>query len=197
LKSPVPIADRRNGGGWIGHFYSDERLLEVAEAIYLQAIQAYEELVDAWLPTLGQQLEHKVLMPMRVVGHLNAGRGNAGGMGIPNLAGFLEALPIGDSSEVAIKVDGSRYDYSAGRANWEAQKAARPRARRWLAGGSGGMSFEVGHAAPVGDVVYGWLAKDLQRLGMAGPLDGSPSRDGMTIWDLDPRPWSELAADPA
>lgn len=196
LEAPIPIVDRELGGGWIGDYYSDGRLLEVAEAIYLRAIQAYEELVDRWLPRLSPQLEHRVLLPFRLVGQLNPGRDNPSGMVIPGLAGYLECLFPGQGSQIAIEIEPGRYDYSLGRKNWERQKAARPRARRWLPGVVGGMSFEVGEPTAVSDVVYGWLARDLGRLGIASQSDGNAARHPRTVWDIDPRPWSDLVVDP-
>jgi hypothetical protein len=191
IEPPIPLPDRLEGGTWIGELYSSERLIAAAETMYLQAIQAYCELVDRWLPRLASSLEHRVLMPIRVVGRLNPGEGG-GWQGIPTLAGHLEALPFGVESEVSLTLDPNRYDYSLADGNWEARKQARPEAKRWLRGTHGGMTFELGQQRPVADIVYNWLSSDLQRLGLADALDHSAGRDAMTLWDLDPLPWKEL-----
>ena len=53
---------------------------------------------------------------------------------------------------------------------------------RWLSGTHGGMSFELGQRSPVADAVYDWLVRDLERLGLAGPLDHNPARV-WTVWE--------------
>jgi hypothetical protein len=193
LKPPIPAPDRlEGGGGWIGEFYSDERLLAAAEAIYLQSIQAYGEIVDRWLPSLAPTLERRVLMPVRVVGRIRRGPGS-GFESIPTAAGHLEALAFDKESQVSFVLDPKNYDYSLAEGNWEAQKLARPMAKRWLRGIHGGLTFEVGQERPVTDVVYDWLVSDLGRLGLADPLDKGASNQAMTPWDLDPRrSWKDL-----
>lgn len=185
LEAPIPVADQLGAGGWIGELYSDERLQLVAEEMYLKAIRAYREIVDAWLPGLASQLEHRVLLPMKVVASLQPGRerGKHIGMVIPTLAGQLVALPNGSASEVEVRIDEANYDYSLADGNFEAQKAARPRARRWLRGTHGGLTFEIGKESSVADVVYDWLGRDLHRLGVADSLDGGSSRGSTaTVW---------------
>jgi hypothetical protein len=96
LFAPLPVADQRLPGGvWISDFYSDERLLEIACQLYANAFVGYQELVERWLPTLASQLQHYVLMPMRIVGFLDNGRhDHEGGGSIPaHMDGYIEALP--------------------------------------------------------------------------------------------------------
>ncbi|HWA53817.1 MAG TPA: hypothetical protein VG816_06555 [Solirubrobacterales bacterium] len=193
LEAPIQPPDQLDAGHWIGELYSDERLVTVAEEMYLRAIQAYREIVDAWLPSLAPQLEHRVLLPMKIVAFLQPGRmrGEAIGMVIPTLAGYLEALPDGTDSEVDVRIDEANYDYSVADGNFEAQKAARPNARRWLQGTHGGLTFEVGKKSAVADVVYDWLGRDLHRLGVVDRLDGGSS-NGSTVWASRPPTWEEL-----
>ena len=66
---------------------------------------------------------------------------------------------------------------------WRQQQAARPLAARWLSGTVGGMSFDVGGKNPIADVVYQWLAHDLQRLGLTGPLAGHSRDRTRTVWE--------------
>jgi hypothetical protein len=110
---------------------------------------------------------------------------------IPSLAGHLAALPDGSANEVDICVDEADYRYSSADGNFEAQKASRPHARRWLQGTHGGLTFEVGKKSAVADIVYDWLGRDLHRLGVADRLDGGSS-NGSTVWATPPPPWLEL-----
>lgn len=193
LEAPIPPADQLGAGRWIGELYSDERLIAVAKQMYLRAIQAYREIVDAWLPGLAPQLEHRVLLPIKVVAFLQPGRerGKTIGMVIPTLAGYLRTLPNGADSEVDVRIDEANYDYSLADGNFEAQKAARPTARRWLQGTHGGLTFEVGKKSAVADVVYDWLGRDLHRLGVVDRLDGGSS-NGAAVWASPPPSWERL-----
>ena len=185
LLPPVPPADVISGGGWTGDFYSDERIVLVATRLYEAATVGYRQLVERWMPTLLETLEHHVLMPMRIVGFVSSGRGRAGfPSAIPQLAGYLEALPPGSADQVEMRLTTTGYDYSVGRHSYAQQRAARPHAARWLTGSHGGMSFEVGAKFPISDVVYSWIASDLQRLGLVGPLSRHAGRDAMVVWDL-------------
>lgn len=173
LTPSVPPADILPTGpgavAWVGEFYSKKRLLEAATAIYQLALVAYRDIVDSWMPSLALQLEHYVLMPMRVVGYLSTGRGSPGGMVIPSLGGYFEALPPQSQNEVSIAITEGGYDFSAGDGSFQQQRTARPRAARWLSGRHGGLPLELGKTEPVADVVYSWLAHDLARVGLASP----------------------------
>jgi hypothetical protein len=187
LVPPVPPADVvPNGPGlsaWVGDFYSDECIAEAATAVYKLAIVAYRQIAECWMPTLLSQLEHYVLMPMRVVGFVSTGRGQPGGLVVPHLAGYLEALPPGSDDEISITLIESAYDFSIGALSYAQQRAARPNAARWLSGGHGGMPLELGHPEPVADVVYNWIAQDLVRLGLTKP--GVHARTGKTFVRFD------------
>jgi hypothetical protein len=193
LEAPIPPLDHLDAGYWVGELYSDQHLVAVAEEMYLRAIQAYREIVDAWLPGLASQLEHRVLLPMKIVAFLQPGRerGKSIGMVIPTLAGYLEALPGGAESKIDVRIDEADYDYLVADGNFEAQKTARPTASRWLRGIDGGLTFEVGKKSAVADVVYDWLGRDLHRLGVVDLLDGRSSR-GTTVWASLPPTWQEL-----
>jgi hypothetical protein len=135
LAAPLPVADQP-GGGWIGDFYSDERLLEIAHRLYTDAFVGYRELVERWMPTLAAQLEHYVLMPMRIVGFIHNGRfdqGHAVGL-IPQMAGYIEALPEGAENTLSIQIGERSYDYEVGEHSYQQQRSARPAAARRLIG---------------------------------------------------------------
>jgi hypothetical protein len=185
LTSPLPGADVEPTGGWIGEFFSDSRLLEIATEIYRRTTVAYCQLVDRWMPTLASHLEHYALMPARVIGFVGPGRGAPHGLGpIPQLAGYLEPLAEGAECEISMRLS-KGFDYSIGETVYQQQRLARPHAARWLTGTIGGMSFEVGERYPVADATYDWLAHDLKRLGLGGSLTRGPATTPLLAWDLD------------
>jgi hypothetical protein len=187
MLAPLPIADQRQpGGGWIGEFYSDERLLEIARQLYADAFVGYRELVERWMPTLASQLEHYVLMPMRIVGFVyNGRRDQEHAFGpIPHMAGYIEALPDGAENTLSVEIGVGSYDYEVGEHSYQQQRSTRPIAARWLTGTHGGMGFEAGKRYPVSHVVYSWLAQDLKRLGLVGGLAWSRQESAVVPFDM-------------
>jgi hypothetical protein len=187
LLAPLPVADQPPvSGGYIGEFYSDERLLEIARQLYANAFLGYRELVERWMPTLASQLEHYVLMPMRLVGFIyndRDGQGHALGP-IPHGAGYIEALPEGVDSTVSVQTGYGNYDFAVGEHSYQQQRSARPQAARWLTGTHGGIAFEVGKHYPVSRVVYKWLAQDLKRIGLVGGLAWSRQESSVVPFDM-------------
>ena len=187
LLAPLPVADQRQpGGGWIGEFYSDERLLEIARRLYAAAFVGYRELVERWMPTLAPQLEHYVLMPMRLVGFVYNGRHDQEHTfgPIPHAAGYIEALPDGEENTFSVQIGDRSYDYTVGEHSYQQQRSARPTATRWLTGTHGGIAFEVGKRYPVSHVVYKWLAQDLKRIGLVGGLAWSRQESAVVPFDM-------------
>jgi hypothetical protein len=87
--------------------------VQACTAVYRLALVAYRDIVERWMPSLLLQLEHYVLMPMRLVGFVSTGRGSLGGMVVPSPGGYFEALPCESESEVSIQLTKSGY-FSAG-----------------------------------------------------------------------------------
>lgn len=165
LCAPLPGVDRDPGGGWIGEFYSPERLAAIASETYLQAIRAYNQIIDLWFPALAGDFEHAALLPVKVMGFVSTGGQREGGFGpIPSMSGWLEPLPRGEASVVDIAVREFAFDY--GNHIYELQRSMRPEAARWISGTYGSMSFDPGDRYPVREVVYDWLRHDLHKIGL-------------------------------
>jgi hypothetical protein len=180
LHAPLPGPDTE-GGGWIGDFFTDERLLELADAIYTRAIVAFRQLVARWMPTLSPRMERHVLLPARL--HLTVNPGDESYGRIPFVISHFEPLATGSEDEVVAQI-GTR-EHGRSRAIYLQQLSARPDAARWLRGSYGSMPFEVGNRFPVQVAVYSWIAADLKRLGL---VDSYPiardARDMAPIWEL-------------
>ncbi len=177
LRAPLPCGDLDPGGGWIGEFYTPERLVEIASETYLQATAAYSQLVEKWFPAVAADLEHVALLPVKVVGFVSTGKSlEESGFGpIPSMSGWLQPLPPDEPSTIDIAVREFNFDY--GNHIYELQRRMRPQAARWISGSYGGMSFDPGDRYPVREVVYSWLRDDLHRLGLTslGTLLGGRS----------------------
>jgi hypothetical protein len=162
LRAPVQMAELQ----------ADRALLnfwgrcKAAKQMYERALVAYRQIVDRSLSALSSQMEHRVLLPVRLVGYVN------NDYGLPRLVGYLEPLPEGRTDEVVMRIMWS--DRSTGAEGLSTrQRAARPHAARWLANGFGGMTFDLGNDHPVADIVYRWIADDLHRLGLGRNVEGT------------------------
>jgi hypothetical protein len=89
-----------------------------------------------------------------------------------------------DLTHIRLQFSENHYDYAVGDHSYGQQRSARPSAARWLTGTHGGMSFEVGMRHPITDVVYGWLAQDLKRIGLIGGLAWSRSDNAVPPFDM-------------
>jgi hypothetical protein len=154
--------------------------------LYADAFVGYRELVERWMPTLASQLEHYVLMPMRLVGFVyNGRRDQEHAFGpIPHAAGYIEALPEGEENTFSVQIGNRTYAFEVGEHSYQQQRAARPAAARWLTGTHGGIGFEVGKRYPVSHVVYKWLAQDLKRIGLVGGLAWSRQESAVVPFDM-------------
>ncbi len=147
LRAPLPTVDPRVS--------SQAQLLALATQMYQRALVAYRELVDRWMSTLSSQMEHRVLLPARVVGYVDYGR----------IVGYFEPLADGSTDEVVMHPASDRVAVR-GRPHHARQRAARPHAARWLPGSFGRMPFNWPGRYPVADIVYRWIGEDLHRLGL-------------------------------
>lgn len=170
MASPVPIYDlpfeevrQRIGEGepiYIWDPYSDERLLERAQIVVEEALRGYTEIVETLFPKLAPHMPMAATLPVRMVGHLEVGRG---ARRMPDVSCSLEPLPFGAESLVEIQL--------GGRLSWDEYGsylrrriyAVRPEVAGWLT-----PIFRYVHAGPLLDLtpitrtIYSWLWDDLR-----------------------------------
>jgi Restriction endonuclease len=179
LNAALPGPDTR-GGGIIGDFFTNERLVVIAQELYTRALVAYRQVVARWMPTLAPRMEHHVLLPARLHVKIDPGEPSYGR--IPGASGHLEPLPVGSADQVAARIGGrERQD---GPAIYRQQLAARPHAARWLPGSHGGMALALGSRFPVQEAVYDWLTRDLHRLGLTRTFASHTTGDVAPPWQL-------------
>lgn len=179
LRAPLPGPDTR-GGGIIGDFFTDERLVEIAQELYARALVAYRQLVAGWMPTLAPRMEHHALLPARLHVTINCGEPSYGR--IPVASGHLEPLPAGSDDQVAARIGGREREHGPG--VYRQHRAARPHAARWLPGSHGSMAFELGSRFPVQEAVHDWLTRDLHRLGLTRTFASHTTGDVAPPWQL-------------
>jgi hypothetical protein len=163
LRPPWPGPDlEHGGGGWIWNVYSQEAQLARVRAVYLATMNAYRDLLDAWVPLLAQRLRTFVTLPARLVGDYQPGSRDRH-RDWPVMNWFFDALPVGAASSVDIEVRDVSLELDEMRAMNERLRHARPDAAEWI-----GLSFRneiagVFQETPVTEMVRDWLRADLRR----------------------------------
>lgn len=163
LTSPHPVSDQRpNGGGMIGDYYSEERLLSFATSIYEQALVVYEDLVAHAFSAVADRLVLHVTLPARYVGFLDPRDTESDRWRrMPVLSGYFEPLPSGEPSVVDIRTSRDRFDLSTDHGLVDRLRSRRPEAARWITGWTGGGVFPMTNSTPSSALAYGWLWRDL------------------------------------
>ncbi|HWO97230.1 MAG TPA: SEFIR domain-containing protein [Bacillus sp. (in: firmicutes)] len=168
LNPPWPCADLEKHGGWVWEPYSDERILERTQFIYLNALEAYNQLIDMWFPSFKERLITSVLQPTRLVGELII-RKRSGYEGSPSLHWFFEPLNAGESNLLDIKIvseNNNGKSKSEWESNFEKFQARRPQAAGWITSIFHQEHLEVFHSYPITNIVYDWLWSDLKHLSL-------------------------------
>lgn len=165
LTRPWPAPDRLDtAGGLIDQAFSEAQLISYASALYMGAIDAYEELVRTLLPRLQERMALATTFPATFVGTIALGTPDTAG--VTSLSGYFTPKPAGQRSEVVISIGGNRYEHGRSLENYERLKVLRPDAARWITAWSGGSWFNPGARYPVTKVVTAWLWRDLQHAGI-------------------------------
>jgi len=168
VTSPLPGPDLRPDVGIIGLFYSDERLVEVATRIYLDAIEIYRSLVAQWFGKLGDRLSLAATLPARFEGRVFVNRKpepDNGTYGVPQIEGHFVPLKADEPSSVRFETaESSGMSLDDGREQYDYLQQMRPHAARWIGGWRGGSLFNVGDIEAASKLAYAWLWRDLDRL---------------------------------
>lgn len=156
-------------GGWVWSPYTPERLLERTAAVYQGALEAYEQVVDRWLPTLRHRLRLAVTLPATLRGQLDVGESRGGG-GAPGLSWELDPLPTtsnGSSVELTMNDRAeSAFEDRMERLRLQQKRlvALRPAAHRWISAHSTSEILKIFGPTPATDLAFKWLASDLKRI---------------------------------
>lgn len=170
LAAPWPGWDLGTAtGGWVWSPYSPERLLDRTSAVYHGALEAYEQVVDQWLPTLRHRLRLAVTLPATLRGELDV-RGSAGDRNAPALSWALDPLPAGsrDNSVELTILNGSESAPEERMKRLSLQQrrlvALRPAARRWISAHATSEVLKIFGPTPATELAFKWLASDLKRI---------------------------------
>lgn len=136
----------------LGSFFSDDRLLERTNAIYLAAIEGYQTLVTEWFPLFAQRLPTFCVLPAILKGIISNGY----------ISWYFEPLPIGSQNQVDIKIGSglikwTDLEWDLALKNYE---ALRPRRVPKLS--IRHERLDVFKIDPATHLAYSWLESDLK-----------------------------------
>ena len=163
----TPSGSRRGLRTW--DFYSRERVLERANAVYSVALQLYADMVDRWFGGFRNRLPFGRLFPLKLEGRLTTSS-KAHWEGAPSLSWRARALPEGKTSQVALEW-GSGEDWedfdllSFWKEEEDNLKLVRPGTDATPCPIRGEALPSIDSTRPVTDLVHSWLIGDLRELG--------------------------------
>ena len=147
------------------------RLLETTAAIYLGALEVYQNIVECWFAPFSGRLQLYRLLPVRLEGRLSVAserepRGQA------FLSWFPMVLPSDEKTQVAFELgcwDSSPEGFEE---RFRSQREALARYRsgdvRSVAVFQTSTLIDMGMDRPATELAYEWLSKELRRLGWVG-----------------------------
>ena len=169
VRDPWPEFDRRPSKGTRGlhtwDFYSDERLLQRATAVYSAALQLYMEMVDRWFGGFRNRFRFARLFPIRLEGRLTKSQ-QSHWEGAPSLTWCARALPRDGASQVALEW-GAPEDFnllSYWREEEENLRSVRSGIDATPCPIVGDSLPAIDTTRPVTDLAHAWLIGDLQEL---------------------------------
>ncbi len=166
LDPPFPGPDQAPGG-WVWSGWSEQRMLERAQAVFTAAIHGYEWLAAGQLRSLAPWMQTAVTLPAVLHGYLNPGDPTRGFEGGPTIAWWLEALPAEEPSRVEIELeheDRREEQHAMFVEQARRGRALRTRQRAWLDSTSHSSLLGVFSLFSAQEVVYDWLWNDLKRI---------------------------------
>jgi hypothetical protein len=174
LTCPLPRADLEPTGGMIGLFFSDQRLIELATAIYENALVIYCALIEQWFETLRDRLPMAVTLPAKFEGRIDPSRDRMSpAFGIPHIEGHFEPMPQAAHNSVEFVISTERRNHGEVRDLYSRILQMRPHAARWISAWTGGSPFELNDPEASSKLAYSWLWRDLQSLHL---VDGMAPR---------------------
>ena len=188
LRRPAPVPDNppgRTGHSWVWGLYSPERLLELTETVWREALLAYGQLVADYFPRIGRTLAHAALgRPMLEATLITSDK--SGFEGSPALEYTISAFdadhdldkepPLAPGAVIAaphvaihqITEDEWRQSHSAEPPAWSLTRLI-PRGVTAAAfaapEGYHTADLDVFSHSPATELAYKWLRSDLEQLG--------------------------------
>jgi predicted esterase len=169
LNNPWPGPDLDYSiGGWVWGPYSNQRLYERTRIVYLQAMEAYEQIVDEFFPGLKNRLTKSVIFPAKLRGKLVIPKKTDSFNNCPIFNWFLEPLPAKCQSEIDIAVSDQSDDnldiHNKLTDLYNKLRICRPQAAEWISANYCNQVLDIFQANPVREIVYGWIWDDLKRI---------------------------------
>ena len=174
ITEPWPSADQSKSSGWVWEFYSEQRLLERANAVYAGALRIYENMVDRWFKAFGARLRLNQLLPVRLEGRLAMPppQDTDNPRSEPILYWRTRSLPVDAESTVAFELGpGEEFEanpHSYWRDEEKTLKQLRPGDGIAISAISRSGLLHIYDSRSATELAYDWLKGELWELGWAG-----------------------------
>jgi hypothetical protein len=182
LAPPLPGPDRMFGGGFIWDPWSDTQLLERTRAVYELALHGYTNVTDTLVSSLAPWMQTAVTLPALLHGRLHPAEIGGGAFGGPTMTWWLEAIPAGEASQIAIEIEHVEDRDLWGEIGHDLvirARSLRPRQARWLDATLHSGFLEIFQPWAAEEIVYKWIWDDLKRIRWVdGVLRGRPTGYG-------------------
>jgi hypothetical protein len=151
---------------WAWDTFSDGRILERSEAVYLGALGAYVALVEEWFPRFARRLDTYAVLPAKMIGTVKPPAKRKPDDQIPVISWYFEPHSPGQPSEVKFHLDSEAQMFTAEefQAMSRHTRAARPEVAKWLQVSWRQEVLDIFGTTPATDLTYDWLRSDLQRV---------------------------------
>lgn len=179
IHRPYPVPDNElSRSGFIDGLYTSETLRSLVEHVYSNALVIYNDLVDAYFPSLRSTLGLACIMPVLFRGNLEIAED-----GLSSLHCTMEPAPLGRAPRAEINLAsepvGGFLDFDEWRTKIERNnrlwRTARPGTEGWSHPRLGTGAIGVFRDTPATCQAYNWLWGDLKALHLVERL--SPSRE--------------------
>jgi len=180
IVDPWPHCDRipweHGQKAYVWNFYSDERLLQRAEAVYSAALRIYQDMVNRWFDHFRDRLPLNCLLPVTLEGILTRSQ-RSNFEGAPLLHLTTRVRPSSEPSAVALRwVSPDDFERLTDWRRDERNVAEpRPGSDEPLRSITSHSHAAIDGARPATDLAHNWLIDDLRELGWTG-LIMMPSR---------------------
>ena len=173
ITEPWPPADQLDTSGLVWGFYSEQRLLERANAVYAGALRIYENMVDRWFKAFGARLRLNQLLPVRLEGRLTLPpqQDTDNPWSEPFLDWRPRCLPVDAKSEVDFELGPRGEFHDNFERYWREEESKLKRLRPGDEAAhqlfQTSSALEVFDSRPATELAHDWLKGELQELNWA------------------------------
>ncbi|MBW7939857.1 MAG: hypothetical protein H3C63_13945 [Candidatus Omnitrophica bacterium] len=164
FQPPWPLPDLKPKGGFFWSYYSDERLLQRAEAVYSGALEGYMQLVESWFPELARRFRIYATLPGNLKGYLRSAGCTGSYMDRPWLTWFLVPEANFAGTCIEFSLGEGKISQSEMREHYEVLCKERPDCADWISFRVQQVAVDFWDGYPMTELAYQWVLDDLTQI---------------------------------